>query len=104
MKEEHNGFYYFQPPENTAGNWLNRYDYYDGKLFVRKDNSDTESGFIIERSLISAEGFEEIARVAPETTTYFDPDLDVGKTYYYRIRRNGFDVNDYTSATKINIR
>ncbi|MCG8698318.1 MAG: fibronectin type III domain-containing protein [Bacteroidales bacterium] len=49
------------------------------------DNSNNENGFKVERSLSSNNGFEEIATLGANVTTYHDAGLDAATTYYYRI-------------------
>ncbi|RDB04612.1 hypothetical protein DVG78_18170 [Runella aurantiaca] len=51
------------------------------------DNSSNESGFIVERSSISAgEGFVPIGGLPPNTTTYVDQTITAYTTYYYRVK------------------
>jgi hypothetical protein len=66
-----------------------------------EDNSDTEVGFIVERSLFPDKNFVEITNAAANVTTYEDPDVKKNTTYYYRVKRNGFGVDDYTDELKI---
>ena len=50
------------------------------------DNAINESGFIIERSSLSAtEGFWGIGGVVPNGITFRDSLITSGETYYYRI-------------------
>ncbi len=48
------------------------------------DNADYEKGFRIERSMNPASGFEQIAELNANTTSYSDLDLNESTTYYYR--------------------
>ncbi len=50
------------------------------------DNTDSETGFIIERKKYSRGIFTEIATVAADVTTYNDSGLDYYANYYYRIK------------------
>lgn len=52
-----------------------------------QDNSDNETGFILERADGAGESFvwAEIARLEADVTTYRDTDLDPGATYSYRV-------------------
>ena len=61
------------------------------------DNSENETGFKIERSLMESAGFEEIAILGANVTSYEDTNLTPNTTYYYRVRSyngsgsSGFD-------------
>lgn len=66
------------------------------------DNSTNETGFTIERSLQSNSGFEVIATVGSNVTTFTDPNLDGDKTYFYRVKaiRNS-EVSSYTPIVSV---
>jgi fibronectin type 3 domain-containing protein len=49
------------------------------------DNSDNESGFLIQRSLTSGTGFADIHNTAANITSYTDTGLDDDTQYFYRI-------------------
>lgn len=51
-----------------------------------KDNSDNESGFILERSFQASSGFVIVAEIPANTTTYTDEELVDNETYFYRIK------------------
>ncbi len=50
------------------------------------DNAIGEGGFSIDRSLVRESGFNEIARVKENATTYIDKDINVNTEYFYRVR------------------
>ncbi len=50
------------------------------------DNSVTEDGYIVERSLSPGDDYEAIATLDPGTESYIDESLMAGTTYYYRVR------------------
>jgi len=52
------------------------------------DNSNNETGFIIERSLSSGSGFAQVATVGSNITNYVNTGLTSGTTYYYRVAAN----------------
>ncbi|MGM0474624.1 MAG: fibronectin type III domain-containing protein [Bacteroidota bacterium] len=67
------------------------------------DNSESETGFRIERSGNSGTGFSEIHITSPDATSYTDDALTDGTEYFYRIRATDGDNNsgysNETSAT-----
>ncbi len=64
------------------------------------DNSYGESGFKIERSLSSSNGFVEVATAGANATSYTDTGgLVINTTYYYKIRStNAVGNSSYTSV------
>lgn len=50
------------------------------------DNTENETGFVIERSLTSGSGFSEIDTVGADVTTYEDTGLSPETVYYYRVK------------------
>lgn len=63
---------------------------------VWKDNSNNETGFIIERKL-SGGTYTQIAQTAVNTTTYVDKGLNKSTAYYYRVRAiNNSSTSAYT--------
>ena len=61
------------------------------------DNSDNETGFIIERS--SGGDFIEITRTSEDVTSHIDSEVTPGITYYYRLRSyNGAGDSDYSNV------
>lgn len=62
------------------------------------DNSDIETGTVIERSLAESSGFMEVTIVATDITTYTDDKLEGGTEYFYRVKARNTDVDsDYSS-------
>jgi hypothetical protein len=53
------------------------------------DNSNNETGFKIERKATSAGTYVQIATPTANVTSYSDTGLQVGTTYYYRVRAYG---------------
>lgn len=49
------------------------------------DNSDSEDGFDIQRSL-DGSSWSAVTTVAPDSTNYTDTGLDIATTYFYRVR------------------
>ena len=65
------------------------------------DNSDNETGFKIERKLMSASDstFSQIGRTSANGTTYSDSGLDEGTGYTYRVRAYNDSGNSVYSGT-----
>lgn len=55
---------------------------------IWSDNSQSESGYVIERSENSGSGFKEIWSTFENTEKYTDEGLTDGSEYFYRIRAN----------------
>ena len=49
------------------------------------DNSKNEDGFQVERALGSTGSFAVVAKLAANTTSYVDTNLEPGTTYRYRV-------------------
>ncbi|MDQ3535131.1 MAG: M43 family zinc metalloprotease, partial [Bacteroidota bacterium] len=62
-----------------------------------EDLSNNETGFIIERSTSLEEGYEAIAGLGPNATSYKDEDMLAGVAYYYRIKPSN-TTNSYSNA------
>jgi len=60
------------------------------------DNSENESGFIIERRLDNTD-WEFLVDLYIDTQSYLDSGLTPGTTYYYRVYAYGFDDSDYSN-------
>lgn len=58
----------------------------DQTVLTWRDNSLTETGFLIERSLSTTGPFTDIARLPANATQYTDTEIANGPTYYYRLR------------------
>lgn len=67
----------------------------DQTVLTWRDNSLTETGFRLERSLSETGPFTEIARLPANVTRYTDTDVANGPTYYYRLRT---EVNSQLSG------
>ncbi|TRX48571.1 T9SS type A sorting domain-containing protein [Fulvivirga sp. M361] len=66
------------------------------------DNSSSEDGYIIERSLTSGTGFVEIARVGANEDEYDDRSLTSETTYFYRISAyNSTNTSEFTAEVMI---
>ncbi len=50
-----------------------------------KDNSNYESGYLVEKSLDGLKSFELVDRLSPNTTTYTDESRLIAQTTYYRV-------------------
>jgi fibronectin type 3 domain-containing protein len=53
------------------------------------DPNTTETGVVVERSLLATSGFTAIASLPKNTRTYSDIGLAAGTTYYYRVQAVG---------------
>lgn len=61
------------------------------------DNSDNESGFLLERSLEANDNFVEISTLPISSITYEDMTTEELTTYYYRL----YTVNSYLSSSYV---
>ena len=59
------------------------------------NNGNTQTGYIIERSLSPNQPFVKIAEVSANNSTYEDSNLPSGITYYYKIRVSGIETLNY---------
>jgi hypothetical protein len=50
------------------------------------DRSDTEAGFVLQRTGGASSNWADVAAIAADATSYQDPGLTAGTTYTYRIR------------------
>ncbi|RCR67223.1 fibronectin type III domain-containing protein [Larkinella punicea] len=72
-------------------------------LLIWQDNSSTEAGFQLERSVNGAV-FEKLAEPGPNTITYKDENLRAQNTYAYRIRAyTGSTTSDYSNTISVNL-
>ncbi len=64
------------------------------------DNSNNETGFVIERSLVSSFAtLDATFNAVPGSNQYYDWGLTAGQTYYYRIKAvNGTDSSAYSNT------
>ena len=68
------------------------------EMVPHSNNALNEDLFMIERSLDSNSGFDPIAWVGADTTTYTDTALLPGTTYYYRVyAQNPYGDSDYSN-------
>jgi hypothetical protein len=68
-------------------------------LITWTDNSSTETGFQVERSVDNTSAFSFLTTTAAGATSYNDTGLDEGRRYYYRVRAtNGSGNSAYTST------
>lgn len=66
------------------------------------DNSTTESGYEIERSLSATSGFAVIASKGANITTHADNGLAIHTTYYYRMRMvNASGYSPYSNVKEV---
>ena len=71
-------------------------------LLEWNDVTDNETAFLIERSLTFNNGYEEIASVGENVTSYNDTGLEPQTGYYYRIRSaNDQDTSVYSNKAFI---
>jgi Divergent InlB B-repeat domain len=61
-----------------------------------QDNSDSETGFAVDRKQGDAD-FAELIRLDPNTTTYTDTTAVAGQSYIYRVRALGLPTGDIAS-------
>lgn len=57
------------------------------------DNSTSEDGFQLWKSLNADEGYNLLATIGPDTVTYIDQEVSVGTRFYYRVRAFNKDGN-----------
>lgn len=63
------------------------------------DNSNTETGFVVERSADGSTGWSVITTTAANATSYGDTGLTAETAYYYRVKStNGYGDSSYTSV------
>lgn len=66
------------------------------------DNSDNETGFIIERSMNIQNNFEQIKYINRNITIHTDNSVTSGNIYYYRIAAvNSIDTSSFTNIDSI---
>ncbi|MTI20946.1 T9SS type A sorting domain-containing protein [Fulvivirga sp. RKSG066] len=70
--------------------------------FTWTDNSSNETSYTVERSSINGNtGFESIAQVAANVTSYVDNTVEPLVNYYYRIRIDGTEQLAYSNVISI---
>lgn len=66
------------------------------------DNSDNETGFVVERSVDNASSFNTIADLPPNATFYDDNDVTSNTTFYYRVKAKGDETDsDFAPMTAL---
>jgi Secretion system C-terminal sorting domain len=70
-----------------------------------RDDSNNETGFILERSVDNTTTFVELKKIDKNITTYIDSDVTAGKTYYYRIRAtNSKGVSNNSNVASVDVK
>lgn len=69
-----------------------------------QDNADNEMGYFIERSSSDTSGFVPIGGVGPNTTRFVDDNVELSKTYYYRIRPSNTTTNSLSQPVVVSIK
>jgi hypothetical protein len=70
-----------------------------------KDNSNNESGFLLERSIGNTNNFQQIKFLNFNSTTYTDLTTQGGNIYYYRIRSvNNVGASSYSNIIQVDPR
>lgn len=69
----------------------------DAITLTWQDNSEGETGFAVDRKLVSEADFSELAVVDPNTLTYTDSTVVVGESYVYRVRVLGLESGEAVS-------
>ncbi len=84
----------FLAPSNLTG-WANS----ETSIQLQwKDNSGTETAFLLERSKNSNANYTEIAQIPANTNYYTDTNLAPFSSYFYRVRAtNDFAMTDYSN-------
>jgi FtsP/CotA-like multicopper oxidase with cupredoxin domain len=68
-----------------------------------RDNSNNETGFVIERSIDSA-SYTVVGTVAADTTSYVDTSVAAGNSYVYRVKAVNGDVSSpYSNIVSVTI-
>ena len=69
------------------------------------DNSNDETGFLIERSTSANDGYVEIGSVGPNAGGFVDPLVVKKSTYFYRVRAaNGSARSAYTNPASVRVK
>lgn len=74
----------------------------DEAILTWTDNSANETGFRIERAIKGDTIiFEDLAEVGPNVTSFTDDGLELGSTYFYRIRAIADDLASFPSNEEV---
>lgn len=67
------------------------------------DPNTEETGYIIERSLLSTSGFAEIGSVDVNITIFEDTTVDPGVTYFYRVKASGTGLALFSNILQVDV-
>jgi hypothetical protein len=70
----------------------------DAVTITWQDNSEGETGFAVDRKLVSDTDFIELAVLDPNVVTYTDTTVVVGESYIYRVRALGVEGGEVSST------
>ncbi len=73
----------------------------EGKLKIAWSGIEGVNEYELWRSESQSGGYEKIASIAPNKTSYTDYNVKTQKTYYYKVRGRGGDKNGYSSYSDI---
>jgi len=79
------------PPSNLIATFID-----DIVRLEWQDNSNNEEGFVIERK-VNGENYEEIATVGQNVTTYIDENIQLNRTYLFRVYGFAQNINSGNS-------
>jgi hypothetical protein len=69
----------------------------DAITITWQDNSEGETGFAVDRKLVSETDFSELTITDPNTVTYTDSTVVIGESYVYRVRVLGLEGGEAVS-------
>ena len=75
---------------------------YNGIDLAWQDNSDGETGFMVQRRVDGSDNWVEIGTAAANTTLFSDSGLEPATTYYYRVRAfNIIQSSDFSNQLRV---